>query len=683
MSARTDVVPYVWNTLDGLAAQCGVPCTPYKLAPALLNDAPSWRTGEVVRLPLGFSSEPASVARFFRDGYEWVPVPDGVWGATLFELFSALFAHDKRRFAHLDPVVVMTCHGMSEVARVRAIAGDHMAISSASCDLMRADPALLAAHIEMTSLSYVEPSVIPFADLAFVHFEHWANSALRCAILDEMLVRPPPPPAAKWDFTLAGLVSPRLPLAVPYASFFEGLLATILPQAIPCERNGKKIERVLARRPARGVPIRTAAVPEGRYPGHVQVISLEPPFIELDGWDAQTIAPIYLNEWRTRSSKLRFRVTLPLVAHRTVLEIVSAGAVLYSESHDRGELTMPGVHLWSWDGYDQNGVFDTMVFKKNELSARLTYTDLQGHVAVATTELAASAGKIRWLDAKIDAGQRSVDVTVYARFSKPSELDLLSLKIPLPDGLGNALRGAAESIGKNAGFVLGPLEEAASGLPDVPFAPSVSSTELFNENKLALSLAMPKPFDLDEVTFQTYKADVLFGIQFHWSRSVSLDGETFDLRVGCRERPTDAVRTFLMKMPSTAFGELGVETDLFESSGGCNLATFMEGLPVIDVWNEVHFGGPLQRRSTGGHELGHSVLREAYSPIFSLCHKGSSTVLQTASAKAGMYGQDGEIDLMCYWAQGGGKVADADVPRVRATEDDARALVWMAKVVVG
>lgn len=678
MSARSDIVSYTWNTLDGLSAQVGVNCSPYKIPASMLNDAAAWQTKKTVLLPLSLSAEPATLGRFFRDGYEWVPIPDGVQASTLMDLFVKLFDYDKKRFAHLDPLLVMASAAAADAAKIKALAGNSMGTSGA-------DPALSAAHALLTAPSLIDPTMVPFADLAFTHFDYWENSALRCEMFDEMFKRVVPPSSTSWDFTLAGIISPRFPLAIPWAGFFGGLMAMVAPQAIPVEKNGKKIEKVLARKALQGVPIRALATPKGAPEKAITVLSLEPPRIELDGWTTQTVAPIYLNEWNTKESKLRFRLTLPVSAQKTVLEIVHERAVIFRQEHNLGEFIVPGVHLWYWDCFDDRGIFDTKVLKSNELEARLTVTDMSGRVATAKTEIGTGPGNIRWTDVKIDTANKRVEVVVYARFSNPSEVELASLKIPLPAGTGKAITSMLDPIAGERGFSLIPMAAAIPGVgSNIPQASNLPISELTNNDQVSLSMGIPKTFDLGEARFDQFKADILFGIGFHWSRTVTLDGQDYSMEVSCKERASDCVRTFLSEAAPKALQDLGIgDGSNFGSDAGSrsfNLAAFMEGLPIVDIWDNTD--QQFNRRYVGAHELGHSVLREAYDPVYSICHKGTSSVGQERLPTGPLVPTSGEIDVMNYWAPGA-SIPEEGYARVRASHDDARALIWMSKVVFG
>src|SRR5205085_1130577 len=99
--------------------------------------------------------------------------------------------------------------------------------------------------------------------------------------------------------------------------------------------------------------------PKGRTERKMNVVSVEPPRIELDGWMTQALVPFYLNTWKTRESKITFRITLPLPAIQTIIEIVHQRQIVYFEAHDLGQFLLPGVHTWQWDGYDNDGVYDS------------------------------------------------------------------------------------------------------------------------------------------------------------------------------------------------------------------------------------------------------------------------------------------------------------------------------------
>ncbi len=620
-------IRYTWTELDWLAALAGGSVTPYKIPSGSLEGSGHFEHGQVVDVPLGLSNDPPAVARFFRSGYEWVPLPEGVVAATLMDLFAALFAKDPLRFAHFDPVLV------AAIAAARDFA--------------------LAKTLSPTAV--LDPSLQPFGDLALLHFEYWENGRWRANVVGET-VRPFARPKS-------GPSRFHLPWFGPHP--WQAALIALAPQALPTAKGGAGIERVLARAPVRGAPIKALARPSGEAPVTMRVTTLPPPRIELDGWAKQTLVPFQLGEWKLGESKIRFRLTLPLPAARTRIEIFHSGSAIYAETHEGGEYLLPGVHVWSWDGYDQDGVLDTGLLAQNELSARLTVIDAAGRASVATTDIGTSYDAIRWVDARIDRNAKTVSVAVHARFSNPSEVELASFGVPLPN-----VHGAA-----------------SAGLPDIP---GVAMAEVLSGGELPVALHIPSVFDAEPEQFATFRRLIVQGIAKHWSRpSIALDGQAWQIFVSCHERTSDSVRTFVAKRLPKALHQLGMMADApiggeKTDMGGrsVNLATIAEGLPIIDVWREDE--NDLRRAYVGAHELGHSVLRETHNFYYSLTHKGTSTPgqqpLPDAPALPAERSAD-EIDVMLYY--GDSSVPEWTYNRTFATEDDARGLVWMAKVVFG
>ena len=321
----------------------------------------------------------------------------------------------------------------------------------------------------------------------------------------------------------------------------------------------------------------------------------------------------------------------------------------------------------------------------------------EGRVGVAKTELGTSAGNIRWADAKIDRKNRTIDVSAFMRFSSPSELTFASVTIPLPKGTGAAFSKVIDTVGSTPGLSLVPLfPDAVKDIPEdvdtpPPWVPAFKKDDLgrlLNDDHLALSLPVPKVFDLDPITFGMYREAIIQGISERWSREVTIDGAKWALRVQCTERHNDSFRVFLTAAAPKALNALGLKdanTPFGQSAGSrpFNLAAIAEGLPIIYIYNDLVPPSVLNMRDTGAHEFGHSVLREAYDPLTSCCHKGITTpwgadivTRPTYPAADGTDPSEPKVDIMFYYS-------GSDDQRTWATEDDARALVWMCKVIVG
>src|SRR5882757_4660705 len=106
MKFYTDVVTYRWTEVDTLATLTPVlklTVSPYSILSGSLPGAQGHKAGDYVDLPLYLSTDLPTLARFYRDGYTWIPIPPDVTpGDTLLDLFKALYAYDPVLFAHCD-----------------------------------------------------------------------------------------------------------------------------------------------------------------------------------------------------------------------------------------------------------------------------------------------------------------------------------------------------------------------------------------------------------------------------------------------------------------------------------------------------------------------------------------------------------------------------------------------------
>lgn len=218
--------------------------------------------------------------------------------------------------------------------------------------------------------------------------------------------------------------------------------------------------------------------------------------------------------------------------------------------------------------------------------------------------------------------------------------------------------------------------------------PKSSVPRLLNDDRIALTAPFPKAFDLEQNLHASFKRELLFGIGERWSRTITLDGEPYELRAQVSERESDAfwiiLAASLPKALDDMFGTGGAYIGPATGSRSFNLASFGEGLPILYIWDERQPPSITSQRDLGAHEFGHTVLRDAYDPLTSCCHKGTSDPVGTVSASAPTFAATPPpttvLDLMLYYNLPKNVSVDANT---LATDDDARALAWMAKVVFG
>lgn len=751
MKSFSKTVTYRWTTLDASAAVLShlidIWATPYRLRPRDLEggrhklragipllDKDGFQFGHdgliqpgtLVSVPLGATLDPPSVARFFRPGYEWVDLPPAVdvKEKSIREVLEACFEHDKIRFAHFDPKVVYTSYASSAAANWP--------------EMMPNSPFKIPGTL-------MNPYNYPWGDLAMLHFEYWENTEWRAALIDSIA---PTPPGFSWTAVGNGLLEGAKGLGssmlwILGADPWTGVW-TEWPWDLPADKGNHCLKKVLAREPLGGVPIQalpsaTTSEPNSRC---VSVVSIPAPRIELDGFGRQIIKPLRdpartLSgpfSRRLRACKIRFRITIPFPATTTRIEVYQGDSLYYREVHQLGEWLLPGTHIWTWDGYDKDGVFDTTALKAGNLSVRLSVVDAKGRCSSSTMTLATAADKYRWADTRIDTQNRRIDVTVFHQFLSPSEMTFFDLRLPI-DNLSNVLDSGMEWLADKAGprggaAMMGMLPSLLEAWPEqagTSFDKALKDfrtlfqTEGHHSDPDEGTLAVDKykgllpgmlntgevevgsslgsiwsGSDLDPATFEKMRSAVIEGIRRHWSRKVQIEDDEWDVQVSCQERATDATRVYLAS-DQGLLGDLRGE----EADRSFNL-NIVEGLPTFNIYapgrrstqSHVDRGWVTDRFApfarTGAHELGHQILIERKDWLFSITHKGTSTISQAKLPDAPFHleeDKDGninwEIDIMYYYNAASSQPPDTWQARTLGAEDDVCVLVSMACVAFG
>jgi hypothetical protein len=170
------------------------------------------------------------------------------------------------------------------------------------------------------------------------------------------------------------------------------------------------------------------------------------------------------------------------------------------------------------------------------------------------------------------------------------------------------------------------------------------------------------------------------GIKRYWSRSsaqdtkrkIAIDGVDYDVTATALDADTGAAVAYT------------IESGGYFSDRACNFGAFASGM---DVHLPVPGSSEDDQQHTAAHELGHSVLREAIGPMYSVTHKGSSTLVQRP-IEGHLLPAAGEVDLMQYYAAPRAPGEDlrfapydaGTYARCNAVEDDVKALLACVKV---
>lgn len=457
------------------------------------------------------------------------------------------------------------------------------------------------------------------SNFCLLHFEFWRNTDYRYAVTE---IRPGGDPVlgTGFDYKLLKDQAHSLPVA---------------------PTGGSKIAWALGKPPRPADPIKPPPLPKppsgGKPNGGPKATVVTPlrPQIELATWRKQTLEVMKIDGTGFLASRLTFRVMLDGPSVKTSLQIRKNGEVFYEETFDKGPFLEKGDHDWEWDGFGSDGVLDTESLKRNRWSARVLTVDKVGRTSFGAVVLHVSPAGMPWVDVLVNRADKRFEVTVYAAFANMREVPALPVVIP----------GAWVPV-----FVKPP----------------------------------PTMF-LDNANFVSYRDRIIAGIGKFWSRDqLGLIGESWAVRTTCKMRDKGAVPTILGRALTVA--ELAAWAAESPDVGGWaqangvgrrsfNLATLWEGWPVVDLFIPEERND--DREYTGAHELGHSVLRERGGTEFSMTHKRSSTLGQAPVPGTIAPAAPAEIDVMLYFDD----MTNFWLGRVKAVEEDVRALISLAKVV--
>lgn len=169
--------------------------------------------------------------------------------------------------------------------------------------------------------------------------------------------------------------------------------------------------------------------------------------------------------------------------------------------------------------------------------------------------------------------------------------------------------------------------------------------------------------------FEKYARLADEGIAQYWSRTISLKGEEWAVKV-TPEKSAKGMPLTLANPGSPLLGNL--------SRRSRNPYPFFTGTLYFDE-ND----GPDPERSyamTAAHEVGHPILTHAFGAKWSWGHAGTSTILGRRYDAAPECPAQGEINLMIYYNRNTSCIIDSDsvFRRTIASEDDLKTLLHIS-----
>ena len=213
-----------------------------------------------------------------------------------------------------------------------------------------------------------------------------------------------------------------------------------------------------------------------------------------------------------------------------------------------------------------------------------------------------------------------------------------------------------------------PLAYATASVDDEHKIILISLRMNYGKPSLVTCLAgfAKKPSDTQ---FEYYAGLADEGIAKYWSRTITLKGEEWDVRVR-PQRSAKGMPLTLANPGSPLLGNL--------SSRSRNPYPFFTGTLYYDE-ND----GPDPERSyamTAAHEVGHPLLTHAFGKKWSWGHAGTSSMLGKRYDTAPECPAHGEISLMLYYNRNTSCIIDSDsvFRRTIASEDDVKTLLHIS-----
>ena len=302
------------------------------------------------------------------------------------------------------------------------------------------------------------------------------------------------------------------------------------------------------------------------------------------------------------------------------ITVSSSSGVLYREEL-RGTGVAAGTHVWTWDGLDQGGVYDSAVLRRGvEVTVEATS---RGRTASDTIALRPSplggagvATSYGWADIRVDTRGKTVNVSFYLECENGGHIDYVS---------GNFS-------------------------PKNPFDGPIPDTEFRRLRRLALD-----------------------GIGHYWSRTGSKKVSGYDVRVSAinrRSEPSHNIEIVVNREadPARSRNFPTVDPVLIYNLEFLQVRNPATPLPTLRAMADRAF------RRVAAHELGHSIVASTQGREESYTHHGTSTMTQSTLPSAPSYPARGEIDLMRYYDESQPRPPNYYI-RSTASERDVRAMV--------
>jgi hypothetical protein len=339
------------------------------------------------------------------------------------------------------------------------------------------------------------------------------------------------------------------------------------------------------------------------------------------------------------------------------LEIFHNGKVI--RTLDSKEKHAIGKHYFGWNGFDDNGIYDSTIFTTGKLQAKVTGT-LDGKINVRKTdEFSFEYKEVNWVDTKIDKNAKRIDAT---------------LRVNLKNGEARGTKCTEEIIA-----------------PD-PIIISECPWDKIPEKDL---ISGKTPLKSQTKSFEDLEKLALEGLNYHWGRNqnhfiaknVDINGELYEVYVNAVNTDVNAMDDVSLIFntnrkwmrsgnPGTVEDPISFVGNIVSREAICYNVGYIK---YSNGWGYQYANDEnLEFEFTSAHEIGHTILKAYGGTFYSYGHKGSvNTVSQSMKSSAANYPPKGEIDIMPYYPI---NPPSNIYNRYAASKKDVLSLVWLTKI---
>ena len=332
------------------------------------------------------------------------------------------------------------------------------------------------------------------------------------------------------------------------------------------------------------------------------------------------------------------------------LEIFHNGKVI--RCLDCKEKHSIGKHYFGWNGFDDNGIYDSTIFTTGKLRAKVTGT-LDGKINERKTdEFSFEYTEVNWVDTKINKNTKRIDVTLRVNIEDGGEI------------------GTEKDCYETGSGSYAPITKHCpwDKIHEKDIDPKDPILKKRNKNN----------------NFDTLKQLALDGIEKYWERNsanigkgVYINKELYEVYLSCKQDEQGMVAPEIIFFTNSENGTFNRSHNWFAS----RKLYYKEGYLKNKKWDyRIPSDAAQYFKETAAHEIGHQLLVELKGKYHSYTHKGTShpSVIIQDPIKGTKYPTGSkEIDLMKY--------ADDFYPydyykRVILSEKDLLGLLWLTKL---